>query len=547
MAKVTLPMMVQDPALELEEGVKLIRNVEMEDEFFLDGPISRRVAILDFDDTSGALREGVRLLPEVPGRKVGGYAIADRDDLHSRDLLAVSVFATIHKTMAMFETPDVLGRPLTWAFDGPQLLVVPRAGVDANAYYERESHSLQFFYFQSHEDEDRTIFSCASRDIVAHETGHAILDGILPDLYNASTPQALALHEAIADLIALLGSFDNKDLATAILRRTKGSLDESTAFSDIAEEFGVGRGGGRPLRSLKNAKSLDPKAGKDNFVHDDEPHDLSEVLSGALYGTMVAVYAQRRKKDATEGAALGIAALIFRRMVFRALDYLPPGEVSFADFGRAVLAADASHYPDDDSGRKALIKEFVKRKIVPKESALDVKTNFRVKAVEAVDVETLCTSDWAAYEFVNANRKLFGMPEKVHFRVLPRRDSKKIDIHRGKVKVETRECIFKVSWDQKEGQALGGRFPAQRQITVGATLVIDWETRKVRALLQSDHREQKASREAMLKRLAAAGRLRLADELPLTKRSTPHTAARAEVMGDLMRVRGTGRMLHIAR
>ena len=113
--------------------------------------------------------------------------IANPNDPTDRDLLAVSVFATVWKTMQLFEGKDALGRKLTWAFDGPQLFVVPRAGRMVNAYYERASRSVQFFYFPSSTTEGKTIYSCASRDIVAHETAHAILDGILPD----PTPQAV--------------------------------------------------------------------------------------------------------------------------------------------------------------------------------------------------------------------------------------------------------------------------------------------------------------------------------------------------------------------
>ncbi|MCI0348450.1 MAG: hypothetical protein L0Z53_03405, partial [Acidobacteriales bacterium] len=61
--------------------------------------------------------------------------------------MQVVVFGGVMKTMQMFEEADNLGRRIRWAFDGPQLLVVPRAGDWANAYYERESRSLQFFYF----------------------------------------------------------------------------------------------------------------------------------------------------------------------------------------------------------------------------------------------------------------------------------------------------------------------------------------------------------------------------------------------------------------
>ncbi len=545
MVKLRLPMMVQDPAVAQYKGVQLLDNVELDEEFYLDGPVSKRVAVIDFDEKSGALQKGIRFLSPPPGRVLGDYEIADRGAATSRDLLAVSVFATVVKTMQLFEKKDALGRPLTWAFNHVQLLVVPQAGKMSNAYYERESRSLQFFFFPATKDPSRTIFSSASRDIVAHETAHAILDGILPDLYSASTPQALALHESVADLTALLSSFECRELATAVLRDNAGRLDKPSAFSFIAEEFGMERGAG-PLRTIHNTKSLDPKSGRD-FVANDEPHDLSEVLSGALYEVMVAVYGQWLKKFPRPEEALGIASRQFRRMIYRALDYLPPGEISFADYGRAILAADQAHHPDEASGRKALVSEFVKRNIVPNERALSVKTNYRLKELRGIEVETLCTSDWAAYEFANRNRKLFGIPDKVHFRVLPRRDSTKSHRHRGGREEDVRECIFKVSWDEKENHDLGSRFPSRRQITVGATLVIDWNTGMARALLKSDFANQKKNRDALLSRLVAEDRLRLGDEAAGTRRRPLSAAVRAETMGDLMRVRGTARMLHIAR
>ena len=92
----------------------------------------------------------------------------------------------------------------------------------------------------------------------------------------------------------------------------------------------------------------------------DEEHDLCRVLTAALYSVLVKMHDARKlqriaetgKDDfAVSGWALATAAEQFRRMTLRALDYLPPGEISFADYGRAIIAPDQAAYPDDEKER----------------------------------------------------------------------------------------------------------------------------------------------------------------------------------------------------
>ena len=234
--KVRVKMMIQDPMITKYREIKPIEGFDIvKEDFFLDGPVTKRVAVLDFDPETGELLPGVRFQPPPPGRKLGRYRVVNKDDVHAPDFMQVSVFATVLKTMYMFEEEDTLGRDLSWAFDRPQLFIVPRAGQWTNAYYERDSHSIQLFYFNDprHPGKSEKIYTCLSRDIVAHETAHAILDGIAPDLYDAITPQSLALHEAIADLTALLMAFQSRELVEVVLGHTRGSIEESSAFSMV--------------------------------------------------------------------------------------------------------------------------------------------------------------------------------------------------------------------------------------------------------------------------------------------------------------------------
>jgi hypothetical protein len=550
--KVRLPTMVDDPTSQAA-GLDVVENCDSQDEeFFLDGPVSRRLAVLDFDD-AGALRPGARFVSPAAGRKLGRYETVTQgstDGIYDRAFQQVCTFATVHKTMCLFEEPDALGRPLTWAFGAPQLLVVPRAGEGANAFYERESHSLQFFSISRAEDKPAAC-ACLSRDIVSHETAHAILDGIAPDLYSAMNPQSLALHEAIADLTALIMSFRSAKLRKAVLDKTGGKIDDSSAFSAVAPEFGQARdpsGRARFLRTLLNRNTLDPndtskdEDGIPNRVSRYEPHSLSLVLSGALYTVMVKIHGSLLATPGwSSGKALFVGAERFKRMILRALDYLPPGDVSFLDYGRAILAADQAAHPNDSQEREWIREEFVKRAMVPSPAALDVETNLDFPDLQGMDLQTLTDSDWAAYELVGRNRAFFKIPDGVPFRVRPRLDTTKwYYLKKGEEPKPIRELLLKVSWDRKEANGAGLPFGGERQITVGTTVAIDWETRKVRARLTSAvTEEQAADRNGLLRLLADGGLLRVAEG------ESDRTGLRVEALDGLVRLRDTARLLHM--
>lgn len=554
--KAKLPMMLDDPQTTRYAGLDDYEEfITREEDFFLDGPVSRRVAVLDFDPATGEILPGARFTPPglAPNKsKFGRYSFPEDEGIYSRAFQQINAFATVLRTMYLFEEPDALGRRLTWAFGTPQLLVLPRAGEWANAFYERESRSLQLFYIPRGSDRP-PAFSCLSRDIIAHETAHAILDGIAPDLYNSLTPQSLALHETVADLTALMMSFRSDKLRRAVLKETNGSIDDSCAFSTVAPEFGQARdpaSNAPGLRSLLNEKTLNredrslDEFGQPNRVNRYDPHSLCQALAGALYTVMVKIHRALATDYAASGKALYIGGERFKRMILRALDYLPPGEVSFADFGRAILAADQAAHPRDCQERDWICEELVRRALVPDKAALEVETNVRFKPLAKIDLQTLASSDWAAYEFAARQREFLRIPKGVPFRVRPRLDTTKFYYRtKGGEPEPIRELIYKVSWDHQEPNGAGIPFAGNRQITVGTTLAIDWESRVVRARLTSEWGgEQQEDRDELLRRLTAAEILRPLEDTPKGR-----PALRAESIDGLMRVRGTARMLHITR
>src|SRR5262245_12436676 len=166
-----------------------------------DGPTSSRFAVVDYNADTGVLEppavwsEEAQAFVGVKGKALDKAAAA------TFQFHQVSVWALLQCALSFFEDGSALGRSIPWAFEGNRLIVVPHAGFGENAYYDRTSKSLQFYYFG---EAKATVYTCLSVDIVNHEFAHAVLDGIRP-LYNASsTPQTGAFHEFVGDLTAIL-------------------------------------------------------------------------------------------------------------------------------------------------------------------------------------------------------------------------------------------------------------------------------------------------------------------------------------------------------
>lgn len=575
--KVKVPAIVKDPTVAEYKDIQPTEDITIEEDIFLDGPISPRVAVLDFHQGGASLAPGVKFIASDKSNAVGKYDVPfpllSGELQASREAAATSVFGVVNKTIQMFEEKDALGRRVAWAFGAPQLLVVPDAGELANAYYERDSHSLQFYHFVS--QEGLTIHTAHSQDIVAHETAHALIDGIAPDLYGAITPQSLAIHESIADMAALICSFRCRDLTKRILTQTNGSLATSTAFSSLARQFAEALDKKRHyLRNLRNDKTM-----KD-LQDRSEPHELSEVLSGAFYGMLVklhdelrAQYERGQKEDdlgsqedqSTESQILGemrsgtsrsvISAAIkalfvagerLKRVLLRGLDYLPPGDATFADLARAVLAADMASHADSFSQREWIVSEFLRRGIVKSHNELKVHANFDHADIRKLDLEDLTKSDYVAYGFADRFRDFLGIPDHVPFEVRPRLDVTRRYRHHDGWK-ESRECIFKVSWTRTERNRAGHGLPSRRRYCEGSTLAIEWQEKpKVRALLSTTRTAaDRNDSDTLLRKLAAAGMLRMGDDALNPGGKPLKGAIAADVLGGVLKVQNTGKMLHI--
>jgi hypothetical protein len=377
-----------------------------------DGPTSARFAVVDYNGETGTLTPPAKWDDEQSaflgsdGKPLRGSADtkAVKANLQFHQ---VHVWAIVQNALDFYESGFGLGRKILWGFEGSRLIVLPHAGYGANAFYDRESKSLQFYYFNRG---DEIVYTCLSTDIVNHEFGHAVLDGIRPYFNEAITPETAAFHEFVGDLTAILVAFRNNAFRQKVGMATEGHLDVANLLSNIADEFGMAEGRDY-LRS-----ALNPKTMKDVAVRQ-EPHEMSEVLTGAVFEILVKLsrhYIDVRGRTVKQAFAYTIMRI--QQMAIQPLDLLPPVDATFRDYAVAMLRAEEIANPTDpDDYRSMMFDVFVKRGVLDeseREELLGARPVFQRIPNLAVfhDAETIASSRAEAYRFLDDNRDALFIP-----------------------------------------------------------------------------------------------------------------------------------------
>lgn len=317
-------------------------------------------------------------------------------------------FAVAMKTIESFEA--ALGRPVLWRprpnptdeYDDSQfirqLTIRPHALRQANAYYSPQTVDLQLGYFESTSNDLRNfmpgsrVYSCISHDIVAHETTHAILDGMHRRFNEPTNIDVLAFHEAFADIVAIMQHFMMPQIVEHEIARVRGDIEAESLLGSLAVQFGYATGGRAALRDAIG--HIDDSGKWKRFEPDPAdlqrrltPHARGAILVGAVFDAFVAIY-NRRVADLLRIATSGTgilpngaihpdlvhrladeamrAATHVLTMCIRALDYLPPVDVTFFEYLRAIITADLDVVSDDRYNyRIAFVEAFRHRGIYP--------------------------------------------------------------------------------------------------------------------------------------------------------------------------------------
>src|SRR5262245_35419339 len=151
------------------------------------------------------------------------------------------VYAVCNLTYAAFRR--ALGREIAWATTPPasgplRLVVRPFAFEGRNAGYSREAGDLSFGYFHAGSKpagftlQKGLICTSLSHDIIAHETTHALLDGLRYAFLDPSNVDVPAFHEGFSDLVALFLHFSYADVVEQAIRDSGGSIAHGSLLTD---------------------------------------------------------------------------------------------------------------------------------------------------------------------------------------------------------------------------------------------------------------------------------------------------------------------------
>lgn len=281
-----------------------------------------------------------------------------------------------------------------------RLRIYPHALREANAYYSPAKRALLFGYFPATDDDTGRhypggmVFTCLSHDIIAHEMTHALLDGMHPYFNEPTNEDVWAFHEAFADIMALFQHFTYPEVLRRQIAATRGDLEAENMLGELAQQFGQATGGHGALRSALGKPDEhgkwqrlkpNPRALRDARSH----HARGSILVAAVFDAFIAIYNDRVAdllRIATDGSgelrpgnihpdlvnrladeASQVAEDVLHTCI-RAMDYVPPVDITFGEFLRALITADYDLSPRDRrANRVAFIDAFRSWGIYPRD------------------------------------------------------------------------------------------------------------------------------------------------------------------------------------
>jgi hypothetical protein len=430
-----------DPSLGAHLETALINEAILEvcwEDKLEPGPIGEYIEVVDVDPASQCAYAPVDLNDPYVLTQSGLAPSEASPQFHQQMAYAVAM-----KTVEHFER--ALGRVALWAPREirdqsdqvvrseyvQRLRIYPHALRAKNAYYSPDRKALLLGYFTTSAVSASTtatttlpggvICTATSHDIIAHETTHALLDGLHRRFREPTNPDVFAFHEAFADIVALFQHFTLPEALRHQIKATRGDLEKQNLLGQLAVQFGeatnrfgalrdyigkavrvpvdpteigdydddetdpgdagaAGSAGETPKPRMKEiwVRRKPKRSDYNDAKAANEPHKLGAVLVAAVFDAYLHIYKLRTAdllRLATNGTGVlpegAISADLVDRLAreaskvaghmlnicIRALDYCPPVDLTFGEYLRALITADTDLVPDDRYGYRTAFIE----------------------------------------------------------------------------------------------------------------------------------------------------------------------------------------------
>ena len=291
------------------------------------GPVGEYLEVVDIDPASNACYAPVDLNDPKLLAESGLTPSESNPQFHQQMAYAVAMRTIERFERALGRKASVgasaaeekqrRGKPVPDDGFVRRLRIYPHALREANAYYDPDKIALLFGYFRAADASGSVtrgsgIFGVVSHDIVAHETTHALLDGLHPRYSERTNLDMAAFHEAFADIVALFQHFSMPESLTRQIRKAQGSTAEiGMKLGQLAQQFGEATGMHGALRRFVGEVGSSVTVLSDDMT---EPHERGAVLVSAVFAAFLTIYGSR------------CADLI--RLATNGSGILPSGEIS---------------------------------------------------------------------------------------------------------------------------------------------------------------------------------------------------------------------------
>ena len=398
-----------DPSLSIDLDTAMINEAILKvpwESNLACGPVGEYLEVVDYDPASEAFYAPVDLNDPHLLAQDGCAPSEGNPQFHQQMVYAVAM-TTIRQLRARARPQGAVVAALRAgpAWQGPdrstscrRLRIYPHALREANAYYSPERRRCCSATFPAVAYRPRTqpagrhsLHLPVARHHRARDDARAARRAA-PPLHRAEQPRCAGLPRGVRRHRRAVPALHPAGGAAPPDRPHRAATSaEQNLLGDLAQQFGqaIGKHGALRRRDRQGRPGrLEPPDPTLLDCARAEPHDRGAILVAAVFDAFLADLqgadrrpAAHRHRSGTGASRPGTsiptcvnrlageaskAARHVLRMCIRALDYCPPVDITFGDYLRALVTADADLVQDDDLGyRIAVIEAFRRRGIYP--------------------------------------------------------------------------------------------------------------------------------------------------------------------------------------